>query len=50
MSKTVEILGEQAGYYLSHVCRTIDKKSLYLPDPTPWTVSGPNPTAASVRW
>ena len=33
MSKTVEILGEQAGYYLSHVCRTIDKKSLYLPGP-----------------
>ena len=27
MSKTVEILGEQAGYYLSHVCRTIDKKT-----------------------
>mgnify|MGYP002648430393 CR=1 FL=1 len=33
MSKTVQILGEQAGYYLSHVCRTIDKKSLYLPGP-----------------
>ncbi len=33
MSKTVEILGEQAGYYLSHVCRTIDKRDLYLPGP-----------------
>lgn len=31
MSKTVEILGKDAGYYLSHVCRTIDQKSLYLP-------------------
>lgn len=31
MSKTIEILGEKAEYYLSHVCRTIDKKLLYLP-------------------
>ena len=29
--KTIEILGEKAEYYLSHVCRTIDKKLLYLP-------------------
>ena len=33
MSKTIEILGEKAEYYLSHVCRTIDKKLLYLPAP-----------------
>lgn len=33
MSRTVEILGKQAGYYLSHVCRTIDKRNLYLPGP-----------------
>lgn len=31
MSRTVEILGEKAGYYLSHVCCTIDKRNLYLP-------------------
>lgn len=31
MSKIVEILGKNADYYLSHVCRTIDRKSLYLP-------------------
>ena len=29
--KTIEILGEKAEYYLSHVCRTIDKSQLYLP-------------------
>ena len=28
--KTIEILGEKAEYYLSHVCRTIDKSQLYL--------------------
>lgn len=31
MSKIVEILGEQAEYYLSHACRTIDKRCLTLP-------------------
>lgn len=31
--KTIEILGEKAEYYLSHVCRTIDKQQLYLPAP-----------------
>ena len=31
--KTIEILGEKAEYYLSHVCRTIDKSQLYLPAP-----------------
>ena len=55
MSKTVEILGEQAGYYLSHVCRTIDKKSLYLPGPDTveriWTDSDRNiRTLGSLRW
>ena len=55
MSKTVEILGEQAGYYLSHVCRTIDKKSLYLPGPDTvdriWTASDRNiRTLGSLQW
>ena len=55
MSKTVEILGEQAGYYLSHVCRTIDKKSLYLPGPDTvdriWTESDRNVrTLGSLQW
>lgn len=31
MSKTIEILGSDAEYYLSHVCRTIDRRTLYLP-------------------
>ena len=31
--KTIEILGGKAEYYLSHVCRTIDKRLLYLPAP-----------------
>lgn len=31
MSKTLEILGSEAEYYLSHVCRTIDKGMLHLP-------------------
>ena len=55
MSKTVEILGKQAGYYLSHVCRTIDKKSLYLPGPDTvdriWTESDRNiRTLGSLQW
>ena len=55
MSKTVEILGEQAGYYLSHVCRTIAKKSLYLPGPDTvdriWTDSDRNiRTLGSLQW
>lgn len=33
MSKTADILGEQAAYYLAHECRTIDKRELYLPGP-----------------
>ena len=55
MSKTVEILGSEAGYYLSHVCRTIDKKSLYLPGPDTvdriWTASDRNiRTLGSLQW
>lgn len=46
MSKTVEILGDRAQYYLSHVCRTIDKRNLYLPGPDTvdrvWTLSDRN--------
>ena len=33
MSKTIEILGEKPEYSLSHLCRTIDNKLLYLPAP-----------------
>lgn len=55
MSKTVEILGSEAGYYLSHVCRTIDKKSLFLPGPDTvdriWTASDRNiRTLGSLQW
>ena len=55
MSKTVEILGSEACYYLSHVCRTIDKKSLYLPGPDTvdriWTASDRNiRTLGSLQW
>lgn len=55
MSKTVEILGEQAEYYLSHVCRTIDKRSLYLPSADTvdrvWMESDRNVrTLGSLQW
>ena len=33
MSKTAEILGNLAEFYLEHVCRTIDRRTLYLPAP-----------------
>lgn len=46
MNKTVEILGDRAEYYLSHVCRTIDKRDLYLPGPDTvdrvWTLTDRN--------
>lgn len=29
--KTVEILGDQAAYYLDHVCHTFDKKTIFPP-------------------
>ena len=55
MSKTIEILGEKAEYYLSHVCRTIDKKRLYLPGPGTvdkvWMESDRNiRTLGSLQW
>lgn len=55
MSKTIEILGEKAEYYLSHVCRTIDKKLLYLPAPDAidkvWMESDRNiRTMGSLQW
>lgn len=55
MSKTIEILGEKAEYYLSHVCRTIDKKRLYLPGPHTvdrvWMESDRNVrTLGSLQW
>ena len=33
MSKTVELLGAQADYYLAHECKTIDKSLIYAPGP-----------------
>lgn len=33
MNKTADILGPLAEFYLEHVCRTIDKRTLYLPSP-----------------
>ncbi|MCB0544881.1 MAG: fructose-bisphosphate aldolase, partial [Saprospiraceae bacterium] len=29
--KIIDLLGDKAGYYLEHECRTIDKKSLHAP-------------------
>ena len=53
--KTIEILGEKAEYYLSHVCRTIDKSQLYLPAPDTvdkvWMESDRNiRTLGSLQW
>ena len=53
--KTIEILGEKAEYYLSHVCRTIDKRLLYLPAPDTvdkvWIESDRNiRTLGSLQW
>ena len=53
--KTSEILGEKAEYYLSHVCRTIDKSQLYLPAPDTvdkvWIESDRNiRTLGSLQW
>ncbi len=33
MSKITDLLGPQAGYYLDHTCRTIEKQCLHLPGP-----------------
>ena len=33
MSKTVDILGGQAEYYLNHTCKTIDKQLIHIPGP-----------------
>ena len=47
MSKTRELLGSQADYYLSHECKTIDKKLIYAPGPDAidrmWLDSDRNP-------
>ena len=53
--KTIEILGGKAEYYLSHVCRTIDKRLLYLPAPDTvdkvWIESDRNiRTLGSLQW
>lgn len=31
MSKITDLLGDQAGYYLDHTCKTIDKKLIHVP-------------------
>ena len=33
MSKVTELLGDKAGYYLGHVCKTIDKSLIHTPSP-----------------
>lgn len=33
LDKIIEILGNDADYYLKHECKTIDKKSLHVPSP-----------------
>lgn len=33
MSKTVDILGGEAEYYLNHTCKTIDKQLIHIPGP-----------------
>ena len=33
MSTIIDLLGTQAGYYLDHVCKTIDKKLIHIPEP-----------------
>ena len=47
MSKTVELFGAQADYYLAHECKTIDKKLIYAPGPDAidrmWLDSDRNP-------
>lgn len=47
MSKTRELLGSQADYYLGHECKTIDKKLIYAPGPDAidrmWLDSDRNP-------
>lgn len=47
MSKTVELLGAQADYYLGHECKTIDKNLIYVPGPDAidriWLDSDRNP-------
>jgi DhnA-type fructose-1,6-bisphosphate aldolase and related enzymes len=34
MSKTTDILGKDAAYYLDHQCKTFDKKNIHLPSKT----------------
>ena len=33
MSKVIDLLGDKAGYYLDHTCKTIDKSLIYVPSP-----------------
>ncbi len=46
-NKIISLLGDQAEYYLSHVCKTIDKSLLHIPSPDTvdkiWLFSDRNP-------
>ena len=33
MSKTAELLGDQAEYLLAHTCRTIPRETIHIPSP-----------------
>ena len=33
MNKIIELLGNQAEYYLNHTCKTIDKSLIHVPSP-----------------
>ena len=34
MSKITDLLGDKAGFYLDHTCKTVDKSLLHIPSPT----------------
>jgi class I fructose-bisphosphate aldolase len=46
-NKIHELLGDKAGFYLDHACKTIDKSSIHLPSPSHldenWTQSNRTP-------
>lgn len=33
MDKIIDLLGQEAEYYLDHTCKTIDKKNIHIPGP-----------------
>ncbi len=53
-NKTIRILGGQAGFYLEHACKTIDKSLIHIPSPSTidqvWAASDRNiPTLCSLQ-